>query len=556
VGNQVIGLDIGTHAVRAVELSLGRGRPVVRRMGQVALPAGAVVAGEVVVPTEVAAALRRLWSEAGFRSRDVVVGVANPRVVARMTELPDLPEEELRSSLPYQVQELIPIPVDEAELDFQVIDRVRTPDGQDRQQVLLVAAHRDMLRSLLAALDGANLTASRIDLIPFALIRALHDPVAWLGADQPLGGQEVIIGSGAGVTNIVVHENGIPRFVRTLPTGGSVVTEAIADDLGLEADDAEAVKRGVGLQQPNVDDLAMSSLAPLANEVAGSLDFHLAQAGSAGDLRRVILSGGGSRLRALRSILEDQLGVPVVDGDPYAGLDVSKVPLDPAIVQASADYFTVALGLALSGESLAHDIRRVSLVPTEVTEQRAERRQLVLAGAGVGLFAALLLGLSFARGQQVDSQVLAAQAAEDRAASLQSQVGGLTDIEGLEADIAARTQTVSATLAGDVAWTTLFHDVSAVLPDDVWLTSFTASRAPGAVAAGQVQFEATGLDQTSAARWLLRADELDSLDQVWLASSAKTASASGRSLVQFSSSASLAAGAASDRAQRYVEAAR
>lgn len=543
MGNQVIGLDIGTHAVRAVELSFGRGRPALRRMGQVALPPGAVVAGEVMVPTLVAAALRRLWAEVGFRSRRVVVGVANARVVARMTELPDLPEDELRSSLPYQVQELIPIPVEEAELDFQVVERVQTPDGEARLQVLLVAAHREMLRSLLRSLEAANLTPARIDLIPFALIRALHDPMAWATADDHRGGPEVIIGSGAGVTNIVVHEHGLPRFVRTLPTGGSLVTEAIAEDLGVETEEAEAVKRSPGAEA-RVDDLAVTSLSPLAREVADSLDFHLAQINSTDELRGVVLSGGSGRLPALRSILEDHLGVEVVDGDPYARLDLSHVRLDPAIVLASADYFTVAIGLALSGEGTGRDASRVTLLPAEVSAQRAQRRQVVLAGAGVAACGALLLGLSLSRSQDVDSERLAAQRAEDRVASLDSQIGSLAEIEQLEQDIASRTSTVSATLAGDVAWPTLFHDLTGALPPDVWITAVTAG-------AGEAQLQLAGIDHTSAARWLQRVEEVEGLTDVWLVSSTKAAS--GGAPVQFSATASVAAGdEASPRLSRYL----
>ena len=185
MASQVIGLDVGTHAVRAVELSLGRGLPVVRRMAQVALPPGAVVAGEVVEPSTVSAALRRLWKEGGFRKRSVVVGVANQRVVARMADLPALPEDELRSSLPFQVQDLIPIPVEEAQLDFQVIERLQGPAGEEQLRVMLVAAHRDMLRSLLAALEGADLKAERIDLVPFALIRARPPPATPTGRRRP-----------------------------------------------------------------------------------------------------------------------------------------------------------------------------------------------------------------------------------------------------------------------------------------------------------------------------------------------------------------------------------
>ncbi|MGD9798411.1 MAG: type IV pilus assembly protein PilM, partial [Acidimicrobiia bacterium] len=305
MATRVIGLDIGTHAVRAVEVSVGRGQPVIEKMGQVALPAGAVTAGEVTDPAAVSAALRRLWRDVAFSSREVVVGVANARVVARMTEMPALPEQELRSSLPYHVQELIPIPVEEAQLDFQVTEHFVTEEGEERVKLMLVAAQRDMLRTLLAAVTAAGLRASRVDLVALALIRALYSPGDWLvpvteGEDADLGaadrtpfGQEVIIGVGAGITNVVVHHAGVPSFIRTVPSGGNAVTEALAHELGVGSPEAEGMKR-----DGSVGELALATrtaVAPVVGEVVGSLDFHRSSTDGQ-RVRRVVLSGGGSRL--------------------------------------------------------------------------------------------------------------------------------------------------------------------------------------------------------------------------------------------------------------------
>src|SRR5205814_4689338 len=135
-------------------------------------PPGAVRAGEVVDAPAVASAIRRLWREAGFRARSVVVGVGNQRVVVRQADLPEMGAEDMRSALQFQAQDLIPIPIEEAILDFQVIEHMPRPEG-DMVRILLVAAPRDMVRSLLAAMEGGALSASMVDIIPFALMRAL-----------------------------------------------------------------------------------------------------------------------------------------------------------------------------------------------------------------------------------------------------------------------------------------------------------------------------------------------------------------------------------------------
>jgi type IV pilus assembly protein PilM len=551
MGTHVVGLDIGTNAVRAVELSLGRGRPVVRHMGQVALPLGAVVAGEVVDPPAVSSAIRRLWREGGFRNRSVVVGVANARVVARMADLPSMPDDELRSSLRYQVQDLIPMPVDDAELDYRLIDHHVAEDGQELARILLVAAHRDMLRSVVAAVQGAGLSPARIDLIPFALIRALHDPAAWLDGEESHSTHEVLIGTGSGVTNVVVHHDGAPRFVRTLPMGGDAITEALAEDLELEHDAAEGIKRGIADASPaGIGALAWSPLDTLVNEVAGSIDFHLAQMGE-GELRQVVLAGGGARLAALRSVLADRLGVPVLDGDPYRSVDVSKSPLGADVTARSGDLFAVAIGLALSGEKGRDNARPLNLLPTEVDASRAERRQTMLAGAGVAGFAAVLIGLSVMRGSQVDSNRVAEKAAQDKAQGLQTEVAALHDVEALQTTIGERTTTVETALTGDIAWTALFNDVATAMPDDVWLDSFSARRGDKGLP-GEVQVAAHGFDQTSPAHWLLRMADIPALQAPWISSSTKSQGSGGPSTVQFNGTAKLTDAAASRRLAEFV----
>src|SRR5947208_1796368 len=116
-----VGLDIGSSAVRAAEVSLDGARPVVRRFGQVALPPGAVVDGEVVDVAGVAAAIRRLWSDVGFKTNSVVVGLSSQRVIVRQAELPKMSKEDLASALSFEAQELIPIPVEDALLDAAIM---------------------------------------------------------------------------------------------------------------------------------------------------------------------------------------------------------------------------------------------------------------------------------------------------------------------------------------------------------------------------------------------------------------------------------------------------
>ena len=555
MARSVIGLDVGTSAVRAAEVRFGRGTPSLVRFGQVALPPGAVVAGEVVDAAAVSAALRRLWKEAGFSGKRVVTGVAGQRVVARTTDLPAMSDDDLRSSLPFQVQELIPIPIEDAVIDHQVLERTVDSEGVERLRVLVVAAHRDMLRSLLAALEGAGLSVARIDLIAFSLIRALHEPDFAELDDLGNGATaEAIVDIGGGVTNVIVHEHGVPQFIRSLSTGGIELTEAISTDLDVDFETAEALKRDTaghdGVQSQHAQEVLSVALAPVLEEIRTSLEYWQSQSAD-GELRRVIVVGGTARLPEVHERLARLIGAPLTIGTAFARVDASGAGLDDEARAAAAAVGSIAVGLALSGESLASGDRRISLVPTEIAVLRRERRQVLLTGVGVLAFAAVLIGLYALRGQQVNEAQRDAEVAEARTLELQAEVAELRDVEALEADIAAQRRTVTAVLEGDVAWSRLVQEIAAVLPNDVWLTSFSGSRGD-ALTPGTVNVQGMGFDQTSTARWILRISNLDSLAGLWVPSSTKAPTGSGRELVTFSSNANLTPAAASDRVSRYL----
>ena len=174
--------------------------------------------GEIVDVGAVTAAIQRLWKELSLKKGEVRVGVASPRVLVRTVDLPVMSEEDLAGALRFQAQDLIPIPLEEAVLDFQVLEQLPmgepaadgTPPAQI-QRVLLAAAHRDLVGSLVAAVRGAGLTVAAVDLVPLALIRPIGRRVSDNGA-----GAEAIVSIGGGVTVMVAHEAGLPRFVRVL----------------------------------------------------------------------------------------------------------------------------------------------------------------------------------------------------------------------------------------------------------------------------------------------------------------------------------------------------
>jgi type IV pilus assembly protein PilM len=343
-----IGLDIGTSAVRAVQLNVGRSGAKAERLGQVRLPQGAIRDGEVVEPASVAEALRTLWSDWGFKGKKVALGLANQQVVVRQVDLPYMTDAELRDSLQFQVQEFIPIPLDQATLDFHVIEEYESAEGQRISRVLVVAAQKTMVDAVLEAVSRAKLEPVLLDLDAFALLRALAPEEVF--AER---GGEMLIDVGAAVTNVVVHQHGIPRFVRVLLMGGQGVTEGLMSALGQSYEEAEQTKGTVGLPGPGAPvpaDDAARIVAERANrfveEIRGSLDYYAAQTDAIA-IDRVVLAGGGALLSHLRDRLAQVLRLPVEFAHPLQHLSIGRVGLDEQQLAQAEPFLSVAIGLAL-----------------------------------------------------------------------------------------------------------------------------------------------------------------------------------------------------------------
>jgi len=340
-----IGLDIGTSVVRAAELSFGRAGITLKRFGQVVLPEGAVRDGEVVDPDSVVNGLRQLWGATGFSHKRVVMGVANQRVIVRQLELPWMTPEELRGSLAFHVQDVLPIPVEAAVLDFFPLEEVTGEAGNRMLRGLLVAASRDTVLANVRCAEQAGLTCQSVDLTSFAVLRSM-------GRQTGLEVEtEALIDVGARVTNIVVHSAGTPRFVRILLMGGQDVTDAVAERVGVPTSEAEALKQQVGLVNTAPEAAAVSravntTAQDFVDEIRGSLDYYAAST-PAFRVERVLLCGGGSRLGGLRERLAAATRLPVVEGDPFATLRVGNTGLDAHQIEFVKPLAAVPVGLAL-----------------------------------------------------------------------------------------------------------------------------------------------------------------------------------------------------------------
>ncbi|MFS0700694.1 type IV pilus assembly protein PilM [Cellulomonas sp. 179-A 4D5 NHS] len=346
--SRVIGLDIGTTHVRATEVEFGRGGPsvtgeaAVTNFGEVALPAGAVRECEVAEPETVASALRQLWVQAKFSTKDVVIGVGNQRVIVRDLDLPWLPRAQIRTSLPFQVQGMLPVAVEDTVLDYVPTSTYAGEHGA-MMRGLLVAATKETVRANIAAVERAGLKPVMVDLDALALARVMS-------RGDAQGRTVGVVDVGARATTIVIIANGVPRLVRMLPTGGDDVTDAVASAMSISLPDADRLKRELGVgygAAPELAEAAESVLTVTTNLVESVRNTFVYYAssnpGAAADM--IMLTGGGCQLPGLGQYLSSATRLPVALGQPLSTMAV-RAPGAPKAFAERQHSLAVSLGLA------------------------------------------------------------------------------------------------------------------------------------------------------------------------------------------------------------------
>ena len=229
----MVGLDIGSSAVRAAEVEIDGDRRVLRRFAQVGLSEGAVVEGEVRDQTAVAMAVKRLWQQGGFSQKSVIVGLGSQRAMVRQVEMPPMSDAELRSAVRFKIGEFLPIPVEQAVVDFASLSK--GGGGEGSRLGLLVAAQREVVVDEVAAVERAGLRVEAVDSSPLALLRAVAPGLPTSGGVSA-SGFEAVVGIGADLVTVAVREQGVPKFVRTValsgPSGGRGAGDPLSGHAG------------------------------------------------------------------------------------------------------------------------------------------------------------------------------------------------------------------------------------------------------------------------------------------------------------------------------------
>ena len=334
-GHQVkrlVGLKVGGSQLAAARVA-NNGAAELLQVARVDLAPGVVVSGELRDPDSLANALRDFFAKNKLPKKNVRLGIASNRIGVRTFEITGIDDpKQLENAIHFRAQEALPIPLDEAVLDYHVLEERADEEGTKTKRVLLVVAYRELIDRYVDACKKAGIVLSGIDLEAFALLRALSAPRPETEAgDSAL----VAVAIGHDRSTFAVSDGRVCDFTRVLEWGGSALNVAIARALDLAPSEAEAIKRAVSLSSSEVPDgfayeqysLAVDAVRKqvhtFARELVSSLQFYQNQPGSLG-IGEIVITGGTANLVGIADELQRLIGVRVRVGDPLARLKLTK----------------------------------------------------------------------------------------------------------------------------------------------------------------------------------------------------------------------------------------
>lgn len=553
---QVVGLDIGTSAVRAAELEVNGGRPSLLAFSQIGLAPGVIVDGEIQDPSAVVDAIGRLWHNGKFSSKSVVVGVAGLRAITREIDLPWVPDDEVDSAVRFQSEEVIPFPPEKTVLSAQVLNDYEASDGTTQRRVLVAAAHRDLIDGVVGVVEKAGLHVERVDLVSSALVRALVDSVP--EAQQP----EAIVSVGAGLTVIVVHQQGRPQFVRTIGMGSNLATAAISSALDVPFADAEAMKRRLGAAEAQVrsaERAVQPTIGELVGEIRNSIQYFASLPGRA-PIVGVTITGAGARLRGLIEQLQSQIRMPVRFISPLTRLDLSGFDLTPEQAASIEPVLAAPIGLALPEPNPA--VKKFNLVPPEIIRRERERQLAKYSAIGAAAVVLVLGAFSVMRFLQVHNAQNDVASLRSNVAALNAQIPKYSKVVRAEQELQLAQGQITRLNGTNINWPAVLTELNARTPAGLTVTNFNgsgmnsptsgaAASSPGASnagAVGSITISVSGTFPANAhfspvAEWIDSITASPMFDPPSVSGVTNSQASNGGTTVSFTSTVSLKSGA-------------
>lgn len=340
---QLVGLDIGSSAIKVIQVKESKGRYFLQKFGCKSLEPEVIVDGTVMDEGRVVSAIRELFDETGIKNKQVAISISGHAVIVKKISLPPMPDEELEGQVKLAAEQYIPFDINEVNIDFHVLPSATSEDRQGEMAIILVAAKKDKINELTELVKGAGLIPMVMDVDAFA-VENMH------AINYPMVQEETtaLVNIGASVMNVNIIRGGSSLFTRDIPLGGNRYTEAIQREMGLSYEEAEESKKKLS-GDSNAG--AMANVingvnGEVASEIARTVDYFKTSSAD-GELDRVLVCGGVAKTRGLIQLIGDRMQMPVEVADPFAEVDVTGSDVDPDMLAEWGSSAAVSVGLAL-----------------------------------------------------------------------------------------------------------------------------------------------------------------------------------------------------------------
>jgi type IV pilus assembly protein PilM len=347
--DHLVGLDIGSHAIKIAEIEHGKSGRTLKNLGIVEIDPEFMEDGAVKDTQAVAGLIKNLLKQNKVREKKVAISVGGYSIIVKRINVQTMSEEQLLETIHYEAEQYIPFDINDVNLDFQILGENK--NNKNQMGVLLVAAKKDLIDDYDNLVSAAGRQARVIDVDAFALQNAFE--ASYLADDELLDEEngEVIalIEIGAEKTSLNILKGDVSLFMRDISMGCAQITQQIADQTECSFNEAEEIKTGRLTDRMPEEELAeifSGFSSEWTTEVRRAFDFFYSSFGE-NDISRIILSGGGANIEALRDMLGAETEVPVEIINPFGNLNINHSKFDPAFLEQIAPQAAIALGLAL-----------------------------------------------------------------------------------------------------------------------------------------------------------------------------------------------------------------
>lgn len=347
--NQLIGLDIGSHSIKLVEINSSKKGMILKNFGVIGLPEDAISEGSIKEMEIVSAAIKTLYKNLKIKNKNIATSISGYSVIVKKISIDKRDETELETTIQDEAEQYIPFDINDVNLDYEILTPLEAEETGDDDEdsglmdVMLVAAKKDIVDDYVGLLHVTGLNPGILDVDAFALQNVFEVSV------DETAGCYALVNVGAQELGINAIKDGISLFTRDSSYGGFQINEAIMEKYGVSYEEAEKIKLGSEKSDQDADaleEIFTSVVSGWVNEIKRALDF-LATTYPDETIEKIFISGGSCRIPGFKKYLSLETEIPVEELNPFANLQINEKIFDPKYLGYMAPQAAVAVGLAL-----------------------------------------------------------------------------------------------------------------------------------------------------------------------------------------------------------------